>query len=77
MTSSDLDQRVISENAVASKILWHCVEVINAVRHELGCNSVSVFKIGLTSDPIQGRRSYFEQNFKCFDVLRKVASRSC
>ena len=34
-------------------------------------------KIGLTSDPIQSRRSYFKQNFKCFDVLRKVASRSC
>ena len=67
-----LDERVISETAIASKILWHCIAVINAVREELGGKSLCVFKIGLTSDPYQRRRSYLEQNFKCFVVLHKV-----
>lgn len=70
---SILDERLISETAVASRILWHCVNVINAVRREHGGDALCVFKIGLTSDPFQRRRSYEQQNFKAFVVLHKVS----
>ena len=68
-----MDERLISETAVASKILWHCVTVINAVREELGGKSLCVFKIGLTSDPFERRASYLQQNVKSFVVLHKVS----
>lgn len=73
--SSGLDERLISETAVASKILWHCVRVINAVRREHGGEALCVFKIGLTSDPLQRRASYVAQNFKSFVLLHKVSTR--
>ena len=71
-STADLDQRLVSETLVASKILWHCVGVINAVRQENGGNSLCVFKIGLTANPLQRRASYFEQNFHSFVVIHKV-----
>ena len=70
--SSILDARFISETAVASKILWHCVKVINKVRQEHGGNALCVFKIGLTLQPLQRRQSYMEQNFESFVLLHKV-----
>ncbi|CAE7474191.1 unnamed protein product, partial [Symbiodinium microadriaticum] len=73
LESSSLDTRLISETAVASKILWHCVTVINAIRQEHGGESLCVFKIGLTSDPFQRRQSYLEQNFKSFVVVHKAS----
>ncbi|CAE7383534.1 unnamed protein product [Symbiodinium sp. CCMP2456] len=70
--SRDLDQRLISETTVASKILWHCVRMINAVRKENGGDALCVFKIGLTANPLQRRASYLEQNFQNFTVIHKV-----
>ncbi|OLQ05856.1 hypothetical protein AK812_SmicGene10912 [Symbiodinium microadriaticum] len=71
-SSLDLDQRLLSETTVASKILWHCVQVINAVRKDNGGFALCVFKIGLTANPFQRRANYLEQNFQNFIVIHKV-----
>ncbi|CAE7180797.1 unnamed protein product [Symbiodinium microadriaticum] len=67
-----LDQRLIPETALASKILWHCVKTVNCIREENGGRSLCVFKLGLTSNPLQRRQSYLEQNFMSFVVIHKV-----
>ena len=38
----------------------------------MAVNSLCVFKIGLTSNPLQRRQSYLEQNFMSFVVIHKV-----
>ncbi|CAE7299174.1 unnamed protein product [Symbiodinium sp. CCMP2456] len=68
----DLDQRLIPETSLASKILWHCVKTVNCIRQENGGNSLCVFKIGLTSNPLQRRQSYREHNFMSFVVIHRV-----
>ena len=67
-----LDFRSVAETHIASKILWHCIKVVNAIREENGGASLCIFKIGLTSNPIQRRDSYMAQNFKKFVILHKV-----
>ncbi|CAE7313361.1 unnamed protein product [Symbiodinium sp. CCMP2592] len=73
VAASHLDGALVSETAVASKILWHCVKEINALRQKHGGNGLCVFKIGLTSDPVRRSQSYFDQNFQSFVVLHKVS----
>ncbi|CAE7216894.1 unnamed protein product [Symbiodinium sp. CCMP2456] len=70
--SVGLDQRLIPETALASKILWHCMKTVNCIREENGGRSLCVFKLGLTSNPLQRRQSYLEQNFMSFVVIHKV-----
>ena len=68
----DLVMRVVSETLTASKILWHCVRAINALRDQCGGPGLCVFKIGLTANPTQRRQSYLKQNFKQFVIVHKV-----
>ena len=72
MRELDLDIRVVDETLTASKILWHCIGVVNAVREEHGGRQLCVFKIGLTANPAQRKRSYLQQNFKGFVIIHRV-----
>ena len=67
-----MDFRTISETKIASRILHHCVRVVNNIRSENGGKSLCVFKIGITSDAWQRREGYLKQNFKSFVILHKV-----
>ena len=71
-SSIHLDERIIAETSLASKVLLHCLRVVDAVRTENGGASLCVFKIGLTSNPVQRRASYLQQNFQNFVVIHKV-----
>ncbi|CAE7231731.1 unnamed protein product [Symbiodinium sp. CCMP2592] len=71
-SSFHLDERIIAETSLASKVLLHCLRVVDAVRTENGGASLCVFKIGLTSNPVQRRASYLQQNFQNFVVIHKV-----
>ena len=67
-----LSMKLLPEWTTASKILWHCVKSINAIREQCGGPNLCIFKIGLTSNPIQRREGYRQQNFKCFAVIHRV-----
>ena len=69
-----VQERVLQETALASSILWHCVDVVNAIRRQHGGFQLCIFKIGLTSNPVARRQSYRNQHFKAFVVIHKVTS---
>ena len=64
---------VIPETRTASTILWHCVKAINCLRNQCGGPALCVFKIGLTSNPLQRRAAYYKQNFKKFVIIHQVS----
>ena len=70
---STLVMTVIPETRTASTILWHCVKAINCLRNQCGGPALCVFKIGLTSNPLQRRAAYYKQNFKKFVIIHKVS----
>ena len=71
---SGLSMSLLPETCTASKILWHCVKLINDVRRHCGGTQLCVFKIGLTSNPLQRMEGYLQQNFKVFAVIHKVTT---